>query len=125
MKQLSKNVSNKLNALTRIASYLSYSQRRLIYSSFFTRQLSYCPLILTFYSRQSKDFINKLQARALRVTYNDYYLIFSELLEMFNKSTIPIKNIKVLVTEIYKFLNDFSPPIMNDIFQKQENYYSL
>ena len=29
------------------------------------------------------------------------------------------------MTEIYKFLNDFSPPIMNDIFQKQKNYYSL
>ena len=25
--------------------------------------------------------------------------------------------------EIYKFLNDLSPPIMNDIFRKQENYY--
>ena len=32
---------------------------------------------------------------------------------------------KVLMTEIYKFLNDLSPPIMNDIFQKQKNYYSL
>ena len=26
------------------------------------------------------------------------------------------------MTEIYKFLNDLSPPLMNDIFQKQENY---
>ena len=29
------------------------------------------------------------------------------------------------MTEIYKFLNDISHPIMNDIFQKKENYYSL
>ena len=29
------------------------------------------------------------------------------------------------MTEIYKFLNDLSPPIMNDIFQKQESQYSL
>ena len=27
--------------------------------------------------------------------------------------------------ETYKFLNDLSPQIMNDIFQKQENHYSL
>ena len=40
LKQLCKNVTNKLNALTRIAPYLSYNQRRLIYSSFFTVQLS-------------------------------------------------------------------------------------
>ena len=29
------------------------------------------------------------------------------------------------MTEIYKFLNDLSPQIMNKIFQKQEDYYSL
>ena len=29
------------------------------------------------------------------------------------------------MTEIYKVLNNLSPPIMNDIFQKQENYYPL
>ena len=29
------------------------------------------------------------------------------------------------MTEIYKFLNDLSPPITNDIFQKQESSYSL
>ena len=44
---------------------------------------------------------------------------------MSNESTIHLKNINVLMTEIYNFLNDLSPPTMNDIFQKQENYYSL
>ena len=83
MKQLCKRVANKLNALTRIAPNLSYNQRRLI---------------------------NKLQERALRATYNDCDSSFSELLEMSNESTIHIKNIKVLITEIYKFLNDLSPP---------------
>ena len=51
--------------------------------------------------------------------------VFSEFLEMSNESTIHIGNIKVPMTEIYKFLNDISPPIMNGIFQKEENYYSL
>ena len=41
LKQLSEKVPNKLNALTRITPYLSYNQRRLIYSSFFTGKLSY------------------------------------------------------------------------------------
>ena len=44
---------------------------------------------------------------------------------MSNESIINIKNRKVLITEIYKFLNDLLPPMMNEIFQKQENYYSL
>ena len=86
--------------------------------AFSTGQLSYCPLIWTFCSRQSNHLINKLQERALRVTYDDYDSIFSELLEMSNETTIHIENMQVLMTEIYKLLNDLSPPIMNDIFQK-------
>ena len=42
LKQLCENVANKLNTLTRIASYLSHNQRRLMCSYFFTGQLSYC-----------------------------------------------------------------------------------
>ena len=55
LKQLCKKVANKLDALTRIAPYLSYNQRRPMYSSFFTGQLSYCPLTWTFCSRQSNS----------------------------------------------------------------------
>ena len=54
-------------------------------------QLSYCPLIWTFSSRQSNYLINKPQEQALRVTYNDCGSSFFELLEMSNESTIPIK----------------------------------
>ena len=92
LNQSCKKVENKLNALRRIAPYLSYSQRRLIYSSFFTGQLSYSPLIWTFCSSQSNHLINKHQEQALRVTYNNYDSSFSELLEMANKFTIQIKN---------------------------------
>ena len=51
-------------------------------------------------------------------SYNDFDSSFSEFLEMSNEC-------KVIMTEIYKFLNDLSPAITNKIFQKQENYYSL
>ena len=44
---------------------------------------------------------------------------------MSNESTIHIKNIKVLMTEIYKILNDLSSPVTNDSFQEQEIYYYL
>ena len=125
LKQLCKKVANKLNALTGIAPDLDQDQRKLIYNSFFTGQLSYCPLIWTYCSRQSNHLINRLQERALRITCNDYDSSFPELLEMSNESTVHIRNIKVLMTEIYKFLNDLSPPIMSDIFEKHEDHYSL
>ena len=39
---------------------------------------------------------------------------------MSNESTIHLKNIKVLMTEIYKILYDLSSPIMNGVFQKKK-----
>ena len=69
--------------------------------------------------------MNKLQEQALRIICNDHDLSFSELLEMSNKSRMHKKKVKVLMTEIHKFLNDLSPRIMNDVFQKQEKYCSL
>ena len=39
--------------------------------------------------------------------------------------TIHIKNLKVFLTEIYKFLNSLSPPIMNEVFQINEYPYNL
>ena len=112
LKNPCKTIANKLNALTRIAPYLNHSQIRLIYNSFFKGQLSYFPLIWTFCSRRSNHLINKLQERALRVAYNDFNSSFSELLEMANKSTIHIRNLKLLVIEVYKFLNGLS----NEVF---------
>ena len=44
---------------------------------------------------------------------------------MTNETTIHIRNLKFLVTEIYKFLNGLSPPIMNDVFQINECPYNL
>ena len=86
---------------------------------------SYCQLIWKFCSKQSNHLRNKFQERALIIVYNNYDSSFSKLLGMSNESTIHIKNIKVLMTEIDKFLNDLWPQIMNKIFQKQEDYYSL
>ena len=126
-KQLCKQVANKPNALTGISPYLSHNRRRFIYSSFFTRHLRCFSLIWTICSRKSNHLINKLQERyiTLRIIYNDCDSSFSEILEMSNESTIHIKNMNVLMTELYKFSNNLSPRIMNNIFQKQENCCSL
>ena len=119
LQQLCKKVPNKLNALTRIIPVLGKKQINLLYNSFFKGQLSYCPLIWTFCSRHSNNLINKLQERVLRVVYNDYDSSFNELLEKANENTIHIKNIHILMTEIYKLLIGLSPPIMSKIFKKR------
>ena len=45
LKNLCKNLPNKLNALTRIAPYLDHNLMRLLYNSFLRRQLC---LLLTY-----------------------------------------------------------------------------
>ena len=44
---------------------------------------------------------------------------------MANESTIHIRNLKFLLTEVYKFLNGLSPPIMNEVFQTNDCPYDL
>ena len=42
---------------------------------------------------------------------------------MANESVIHIRNLKFLLTEVYKFLNGLSPPIMNEVFQTNDCTY--
>ena len=44
-------------------------------------------------------------------------LSFSEILDLNNSVTMYNKNLKVLVTEIYKFKNEIAPEIIEDIFK--------
>ena len=106
-KNLCKKLANKLNTMTRIAPYLNPNQIRLIQNSFSKGQLSYCPLISTFCARCSNHLITKLQEQALRIAYNDFNSSFSKLLEMANESTIHIRNLEFLLTEVYKFSNGY------------------
>ena len=59
------------------------------------------------------------------IAYNNFNSSFSELLEMGNKSTIHIKTLKIFLTEVYKFLNGLSPPIINKVFQTNGYPYDL
>ena len=66
-----------------------------------------------FHSRTLNNRINKLQERALRLVYKDSNLSFEERLNKDNSFTIHHRNLQKLVIEIYKVINNESPPIMN------------
>ena len=44
---------------------------------------------------------------------------------MANESPIHIRNLKFLLTEVCKFLNGLSPPIMNEMFQTNDCSYDF
>ena len=74
-----------------------------------------------FHTKQLNNRINNLHEKALRVTYQDRNLSFSELLNLDKSISIHYRNIKYLLTEIYRIKMGLSPPIMSNIFRLSEN----
>ena len=122
---LCNKASQKLNALARLAQYMSFEQRKLIMNSFITSQLSYCPLVWMFHSRRLNHRINRIQERVLRIVYRDYNSSFTELLLKDGSLTIHQMNLHILVTEIYKANNGISPVLMKEMFEFPESKYNL
>ena len=121
---LCKRASQKLNALSRIASCMTFDQRRLILNSFITSHFSYCLIVRMFHSRKLNERINHIHERALRIVYKDYNLSFQELLIEDNTLSIHHRNLQKLVTEILKAKNSLSPEFMN-ILEFIKKPYSL
>ena len=87
-------------------------------------QLNYCPLVWMFCPRRSSNLINKVQERALRITYNDQLTDFKSLVSNHNEITIHQRNLQVLMTEIYKIINHIAPPIVSSLFEIRVNNHN-
>ena len=68
----SKKASQKINALSLLASSVKFEQRRLIMISFVICHFSYCPVVWMFHDRKPNARINRLHKRALQVVYRDF-----------------------------------------------------
>ena len=88
--------NKKLNALFRLAKYLDFDKKRLLFRTFLDSQFKYCPLIWMMHSRKANRDMNKIQERALRFIYNDYSSSFEELLEKDGSVNIHHQNIQTL-----------------------------
>ena len=86
-------VSKKLNALGRIAGYITFEKRRMLFKAFIESQFNYCPLIWMLHSRTMNNKINRLHERSLRIVYSDQSSAFEELLERNKTFSIHYNNI--------------------------------
>ena len=64
---LCEKASRKLNVLSRIASFMTFDQRRSILNTFITSHFSDCPMVWMFHSRKLNETINHIHKRALRI----------------------------------------------------------
>ena len=123
--QLCQKASNELYALARISPYMDQNKLGSLMSAFIDSQFQYCPLIWMFRSRQLNKKINKIQEKALRITYNDTESSFSDLLQKECAVTVHTKNVQILMIEMYKIRNDLNPSVMQKIFWENTIYYNL
>ena len=78
-----------------------------------------------FCTKRDNAKINKIHKRTLRTIYHDYTSSFSELLHKSKGVPIQTKNLQLLMTEVYKFINGLGPSYMSDIFNLATEKYNL
>ena len=62
-----------------------------------------------------------IQKRCLRITLNDYTCDHETLLEKGKTSTMNLKKMRILATEIFKTINNLNPFFMKDMFTSKVN----
>ena len=69
IKNISRKADQKLSALLRISSHINTDKKAILYKSMVKSQFAYCPLVWMFCFRQSKNLIDKVYERALKLIY--------------------------------------------------------
>ena len=122
---LCKKAAGHLNSICRMGKQVGQRERTVLIQSFVQANFNYCPLVWFFSSPQSLRKIERIQERALRVLYDDYFSKINVLLDKAEKCTFLIQQHKRLAIEIFKTLNNINPEYMKDIFIKNESPYNL
>ena len=125
VRALCKKTGQKLHALARISRYMDTEKLQQLMRAFILSQFSYCPLVWMFYDRTLDHRINRTQERALRIAYKDYGNDFGFLKEQTKSVPIHVRNLQLLMTEMYKTKSDLNPPFMKDIFKERNISYNL
>ena len=117
--------NNRLRTLTRIKRFLSTEQTEYLPEAYIMSAFKYCPLIWMFCNKTSNNQINKIHKRTLRLVYEMEDTNFEDLLLKDNSRNVHKNNINTLLIEIYKSINNLSPPIMKDFFDMKNTRYDL
>ena len=104
---------------------MNINKRRILMNSFFSSQFNYCALVWMFHSRSINNKINRLHERVLCIVYNDFKSSLKNLLEKDGTVSIHVKNLQKLATEMLKISENFSVPLMSELFYQKINHYNL
>ena len=113
--RICRKASQKLLALSTIAKFISESKNRTLFKSFIISQFNYCPIVWMCHRRGLNNKINNIHERALRIVYHDKISSFKILLKRDKSTSIYMKKLQYLATELFKVKNGLSPEIMKEI----------
>ena len=122
IKNICNTANNKGNALSQDKTLHRQTQRLLCYA-YILSHCNYCPLIWMFYSKTRNVLVNRTYKRAVRVAYENKHLSLEELLVVVGNVNIHVKNIWILMMQIFKNLMHINPEFMWDIFP--ENVFRM
>ena len=118
---LCKKASMQLNALNRLRAYIGNKEMEILINSFIYSNFNYCPLVWHFSSWKSTAKIENIHKRCLRITLNDNTSDYQTLLEQSKKTSMEIKTLRNLATEIFTTVNNLNASFMKSIFTPKEN----
>ena len=125
VKILCRKACQKQHALARVSCYMSTEKLQHLMRAFVLSHFSYCPLLRMFYDKTTNHRINDVHKRALRIAHKDHRHDFGYLLEQSNSVPIHVRNLQLLMMEIFKTKSHLNSPFMKDIFQKRNVNYNL
>ena len=117
---LCKKASNQLNAISRLHKYLGFKEKEVLINSFVYANFNYCPLIWHFCSAKSVRKIEKIQTRALRISYNDFDSDYKTFLDKSDKCTMEVKHLGTLGIEVFKTLNKLNPAFIEETVHRMK-----
>ena len=103
---MQKKAGSQLNAIGRLRKYIGFPEKKTLIEAFVYSNFNYCLFVLL--SMRSKNNIESIQKRALRLLYNNYTSTYDSLLAKANKPSIKINLYRTLWLEIVKTLNDLN-----------------
>ena len=123
--EMCKRASVKIKALMRIRGYLSQAQAEFLFNAFIMSNFDYCPLVWMFCSKLAHNLNKSIHHKALCARSGSFTLPYEQLLKTANKTSIHTRNLKLLVTEVYKSLHHLNPDMMWESFKIKPETYNL
>ena len=121
--KLCKKACRKIHALSRVASHMNISYRRILMNAFFKSQVSYCPLVCMCHSRANNGKINRPHKRCWRIIYCDKQSSFETMLEKDGSISVHSQILQILATEMYKIKNDLSHLVVTELFEQRNKQH--